>query len=266
MSFTRNKHRLLAIALAVFPLAAPAALVDFDLLGWGMSEPLVVTSGDLSLAVTASGDALYQTGFLGVSNAGPAAGLLVGDGESLTFDFGAAPVALARVNFSGMAAQPAAVRIYGDGDVLGDFAFTAGSAAASGEFEARGWLARTFTFAGFDGTGAGFSIADLTVNTRTAGVGAVPVPNSVWLLASAIGFLGLMRRRRQLRAQTFNVKVAKHELPLSLWDKSVGNGFERALARPAGRRAGCPEYRDGVRERTWRYALLFHHFGWRVSP
>lgn len=206
MSFTRNKYRLLAFALAMFPLAAHAALVDFDLRGWKWftSEPLVLTSGDLSLAVTASGDALYQTALQGVSNSGPAAGLLVGDGESLTFDFGAAPVALARVTFSGMSAQPAAVRIYGDGDLLGDFPFTAGPAGASGEFEAQGWLARTFTFAGFDPAGAGFSITDLTVNTRTAAVGAVPVPNSVWLLASAIGFLGLMRRRRQLRAQTFN--------------------------------------------------------------
>ncbi len=202
MSFTHNKQRFLAIALAVVPLVGHAALVDFDLRGWGwfLGEPLVVNSADLSLAVTASGDALYQTGFQGVSNHGPAAGLLVGDGESLSFDFGAAPVALARVTFSGMSGQPAAVRVYGDGDVLGDFSFTAGPAGASGEFESRGWMARNFTFAGFDPAGAGFSIADLTVNTRTAGVGAVPVPNSVWLLASAIGFLGLMRRR-QLRAQ-----------------------------------------------------------------
>jgi len=202
MSFTRNKQRLLALALALFPLAAPAALVDFDLRGWKWftSDPLAVTSGGLSLTVTASGDTLYQTGFQGVSNSGPAAGLLVGDGESLNFDFGAAPVALAMVNFSGMVAEPAAVRIYGDGDLLGDFSFTAGPAGASGVFETRGWLARTFTFAGFDATGAGFSITDLTVNTRTAGVGAVPVPNSVWLLASALGFLGFMKRRRQRQA------------------------------------------------------------------
>lgn len=208
MSFTPNKQRLLAIALAVVPLVSHAALVDFDLRGWGwfLSKPLVVNSADLSLAVTASGDTLYQTGFQGVSNLGPAAGLLVGDGESLSFDFGAAPITLARVTFSGMAAQPAAVRIYGDGDLLEDFAFTAGPAGARGEFEARGWLARTFTFAGFDPDVAGFSIADLTVNTATASVGAVPVPNSVWLLASAIGFLGLMRRRRQLRAQPLSTR------------------------------------------------------------
>lgn len=203
MSFTCNKHRLLAIALAAVPLMSHAALVDFDLRGWGwfLGEPLVVNSGDLSLAVTASGDALYQSGLQGVSNSGLAAGLLVGEGESLTVDFGTTPVVLARATFSGLSGASAAVRIYGDGDALGDFAFTVGPAGTSGEFEARGWMANTFTFAGFDATAAGFSITDLTVNTPTAGVGAVPVPNSVWLLASAIGFLGVMRRRRQLRAQ-----------------------------------------------------------------
>lgn len=189
------KVLLLAIAFGLFSTAATAATVfyDFSTLSGPNQTSYTQTTGGVGVTVTATGgDVTFGANGLGVS--GKPNKTSLGIGESLTFDFGT----VAFTNLSGLVVeqhkkeQQFMLTIDGASQT---YTIPAGNGSSTMTFDPSTLIAlegaTKFTLSGLTdtkGKKGGLQLGGFTITT-------VPIPTSGAMLASALGFVYLRRRK-----------------------------------------------------------------------